>query len=61
MEKLAATCGSILLLILCATTLAAFKFPPNMAIGLTLFAGSVAAVLALAIRLAVVDRSRPHH
>ncbi len=58
MLKLATVCGTILFAILCATSLAAIHLPPNMTIGLTLFGVSLAGVLALAARLAFVDRTR---
>jgi ABC-type uncharacterized transport system permease subunit len=61
MAKLATICGSILALILCATSLAGFGLRPNMAVGFALFAGCIAGVLALSARLAIEDRRRDHH
>ncbi|MBD5633037.1 MAG: hypothetical protein IAI49_01050 [Candidatus Eremiobacteraeota bacterium] len=61
MGKLATICGTILALILCASTLAAYHLPPNMTLGFTLFAGCLAGVLALSARLAVEDRRRGKH
>jgi hypothetical protein len=58
MVKLAALCGSILLVLLCGSVLLAFKQPANVAVGLTLFIACFAAVLGLAVRLAVEDRRR---
>jgi hypothetical protein len=61
MAKLAAICASILVLLLSASTLAGFGFPPNMAIGLTLFGGCVVGLLAMALRLSFEERRRGHH
>jgi hypothetical protein len=59
--KLATVCGSILALLLSASTLLGFGFPANQAIGFTLFGGCVVGVLALAARLAIEDRRRGPH
>jgi glycerol uptake facilitator-like aquaporin len=58
MLKFAIACGTILFAILCGTSFTYNHLPPNVTIGLTLFAVCLAGVLALAARLAFVDRTR---
>jgi hypothetical protein len=62
MTKLAAVCGTILVLLLSASTLAGIGLPPNQSIGFTAFGACVGGLLILCARLAVEDRKRgkPH-
>lgn len=58
MNALLAVCGAILLLLVVAAALYAAGLPGYQAVAFTLFGGCIAAVLGIAIRIAVLDRTR---